>query len=57
MLDGGQVLINVVESIRRKPLSEAFLVRFQQVGIFMVLALMLYVTFNDVVRKVTEMIP
>ena len=57
VLDGGQVLINVVESIRRKPLSEAFLVRFQQVGIVMVLALMLYVTFNDVVRKVTEMIP
>ncbi len=57
VLDGGQVVINVLESIRRKPLSEAFLVRFQQVGIVMILALMLYVTFNDVVRKVTEMIP
>jgi membrane-associated protease RseP (regulator of RpoE activity) len=51
------VVINVIESVRRKPLSEAFLVRFQQVGIVMILALMVYVTFNDVVRKVTEMIP
>jgi regulator of sigma E protease len=57
VLDGGQVVINVIESVRRKPLSEAFLVRFQQVGIVMILALMVYVTFNDVVRKVTEMIP
>ncbi len=57
VLDGGQVVINVLESIRRKPLSETFLMRFQQVGIVMILALMLYVTFNDVVRKVTEMIP
>ena len=57
VLDGGQVVITVLESVRRKPLSEAFLTRFQQVGIVMILALMLYVTFNDVVRKVTEMIP
>jgi regulator of sigma E protease len=57
VLDGGQVVVNVLETIRRKPLSEAFLMRFQQAGIFMILALMLYVTFNDVVRKVTEMIP
>ncbi len=57
VLDGGQVVINVVESVRRRPLSEAFLMRFQQVGMVMILALMLYVTFNDVVRKVTEMIP
>jgi regulator of sigma E protease len=57
VLDGGQVVVNVLESIRRKPLSEAFLIRFQQVGIVMILALMVYVTFNDVVRKVTEMIP
>jgi len=57
VLDGGQVLVTMIETVRRKPLSEAFLVRFQQVGIFMILALMVYVTFNDVVRKVTEMIP
>ena len=57
VLDGGQVVINVLESIRRKPLSEAFLVRFQQVGIVMILALMVYVTFNDVLRKVAEYIP
>ncbi len=57
VLDGGQVAVNLIETIRRKPLSEAFLMRFQQVGIVMILALMLYVTFNDVVRKVTEMIP
>ena len=55
--DGGQALVNVIESVRRKPLSEAFLIRFQQVGIVMILLLMAYVTFNDVVRKVTEMIP
>lgn len=57
VLDGGQIVTNTIESIRRKPLNERFLERFQQAGLILVLALMLFVTYNDIVRKVQEWIP
>ena len=57
VLDGGQIVTNTIESIRRKPLNDRFLERFQQVGLFLVLALMIFVTYNDIVRKVQEWIP
>jgi len=57
VLDGGQIVTNTIESIRRKPLNERFLERFQQAGLLLVLALMVFVTYNDIVRKVQEWIP
>ena len=57
VLDGGQIVTNTIESIRRKPLNERLLERFQQAGLILVLALMLFVTYNDIVRKVQEWIP
>lgn len=52
VLDGGQVVMNVVEAIRGKPLNTKFLERLQQVGIILLIALMLYVTYNDIERKI-----
>ena len=49
-LDGGKVVILLVEAIRRKPLKENVEVGIQMVGFFILIALSLYVTFNDVVR-------
>lgn len=50
VLDGGQVVMNVVEAVRGKPVNEKFLERIQQVGIFLLIALMLFVTYNDIER-------
>ena len=49
-LDGGKVVILLVEAIRRKPLKENVEVGIQMAGFFILIALSLYVTFNDVVR-------
>jgi len=57
VLDGGQIVINSIEAIRRKPLSMVFQERLQQAGVALLLALMLYVTWNDVGRILSDMIP
>ena len=49
-LDGGHFLMLLVEAIRRKPLSPAFLQYTQTVGIALLLVLMVYATKNDIVR-------
>ncbi len=57
VLDGGQVVTNTLEWMRGKPLNEKFLERFQQAGIVLVVALMIFVTYNDVLRMVKNLIP
>ncbi|HDP34536.1 MAG TPA: PDZ domain-containing protein [Candidatus Hydrogenedentes bacterium] len=57
VLDGGQVLTNAIEAVRGKPLNEKILERMQQIGIVMLLMLMLFVTYNDVVRLVQGWLP
>ncbi len=57
VLDGGQVVTNAVEAIRGKPLNEKILERMQQVGIVMLLMLMLFVTYNDIMRLVQNWLP
>lgn len=49
-LDGGHFLMLLVEAVRRKPLSPAFLQYTQTVGIALLLVLMVYATKNDIVR-------
>ena len=49
-LDGGHFLMLLVEAVRRKPLSPAFLHYTQTVGIALLLVLMVYATKNDIVR-------
>lgn len=57
VLDGGQILINGIEGIRRKPVSMVVLERYQTVGLVLIIGLMLFVTWNDVGRLITDMLP
>ncbi|MCK5863165.1 MAG: RIP metalloprotease RseP, partial [Candidatus Hydrogenedentes bacterium] len=57
VLDGGQVVVNAVETVLGKPLNERMLERMQQVGIAMLLSLMLFVTYNDISRLVQSWLP
>lgn len=49
-LDGGKLLLNIIEAIRRKPLSEDKENMVQIAGFIFLMLLMLAVTFNDVIR-------
>jgi regulator of sigma E protease len=54
ILDGGHILLLSLEGIRRRDFSLAFKERFIQVGLVFLLALIVYVTYNDVARIVTH---
>lgn len=49
-LDGGHILIVFIEEIRRKPLSTQTKVRIQQVGMTILLLLIVFVMYNDILR-------
>jgi regulator of sigma E protease len=49
-LDGGHVIVLLYEMISGRKPSEKFMERTQQVGTFILLALMVYVLFNDTVK-------
>jgi regulator of sigma E protease len=57
VLDGSLLVYFAIEGIRRKPLDIKFLERIQQVGLVLIVSLLLYVTFNDVSRWVTNLVP
>jgi len=50
VLDGGHILFFLIEMIKGKPLSEKSRERAQQVGIFMLLSLMVFAFYNDIMR-------
>ena len=49
-LDGGKILIYIIEAIRRKPLKENFELKLQMIGFLVLITLSVYVAFNDVGR-------
>lgn len=49
-LDGGKILILIIEAIRRKPLKEKTEINIQLLGFSILIALSLYVTYNDILR-------
>lgn len=51
-LDGGKILLLIIEAIRRKPLDEKTEVNLQLIGFSILIALSLYVTYNDILRIV-----
>jgi regulator of sigma E protease len=57
VLDGSLLVYLVLEGIRRKPLNMRVLERIQQVGIVLIVGLLLFVTFNDVSRWFTSLVP
>ncbi|HKD99536.1 MAG TPA: RIP metalloprotease RseP [Planctomycetota bacterium] len=48
VLDGGNLLFVIVEKIKGSPVSERVLGASQTVGVFLLIALMVWVTFHDV---------
>lgn len=56
ILDGGQIVLLALEGVRRKPVSMRFAERFQQVGLVLIVGLMLFVTYNDVLRWLKSLV-
>ncbi len=53
VLDGGNILLSIVELIKGSPVSFSFRVVFQQVGLFIVLGIMGFAIIMDVIRYAT----
>ncbi|HRE15605.1 MAG TPA: RIP metalloprotease RseP [Rhodocyclaceae bacterium] len=53
VLDGGHLLYHTIEFIKRGPLSERFIMVTQQVGMFLLLVLMSFAFYNDILRLVS----
>lgn len=49
-LDGGKILILLIEAIRRKPMKQQTEVNIQLMGFALLIALSLYVTYHDFLR-------
>ena len=50
VLDGGHILFFLIEIVKGKPLSESNRERAAQVGLFMLLSLMIFAFYNDIMR-------
>ena len=51
-LDGGKLLIYVIEGIKRKPLKEETSLRIQMLGFMFIIGLSIFVMYNDITRIV-----
>lgn len=51
-LDGGKILLLIIELIRRKPLKQELEVKIQLLGFSFLIALSIFVTYNDVLRAI-----
>ena len=49
-LDGGKVVIYIIEAIRRKPMKEKTEVTIQMLGFAILIGLSIFVTYNDILR-------
>ena len=49
-LDGGKIVIYLIEAIRRKPMKEEIELKIQTWGFAILIALAIYVTYNDILR-------
>ena len=49
-LDGGKILLLIIEAIRKKPLKENTEIQIQLLGFSILIALSIFVTYNDIVR-------
>jgi len=54
VLDGGHLLFYAIEAVRRRPLSQRMQEIGFQIGIALVLMLMVYVSFNDILRHLRQ---
>lgn len=49
-LDGGKIIILILEAIRKKPLNENIEIKIQLAGFCLLIGLSIYVTYNDILR-------
>lgn len=49
-LDGGKILLLIIEAIRRKPLKQNTEIGIQMAGFFLLIGLTIFVTYNDIAR-------
>ncbi len=52
ILDGGHIVLLAIEKLRGRPPTEKFVAAFQYSGLLLILALVVFVTFNDIKRLV-----
>ncbi len=57
VLDGGLLVLNTLEGIRRKPLNPKIQERYQAFGLLLIVSLMLFVTWQDIVRLISNSMP
>ena len=50
MLDGGHLLLNFIEYLKGSPLNQKSLEIIHSIGLFLLLSLMVFATYNDVLR-------
>jgi len=53
ILDGGHILFLGIEAIRRKPLNEKVIAIAQRVGLALILLIMAFALYNDIMRLIT----
>lgn len=53
LLDGGLILLFLIESLRRRPLSQKFKENWQRIGFAIIIALSVFVILNDILRVLT----
>ena len=51
-LDGGHLIIILIEAVMRRELSQGFKLGFQKVGVVLLLSLMAFMVFNDLRRLI-----
>lgn len=49
-LDGGKILMNIIEAIRRKPMKQETETYITLAGVAIMVVLMIAVTWNDIMR-------
>lgn len=49
-LDGGKIVLLIIEAIRKKPLKQETEIKIQLLGFSLLIVLALFVTYNDVLR-------
>lgn len=57
VLDGGHLLFLGIEGVFRKPVNMRVAEVIQQIGLVLILGLILFVTFNDISRWVSDLMP
>lgn len=49
-LDGGKIVLLIIEAIRKKPLKENIEIQIQMAGFILMIALTIFVTYKDILR-------